>query len=130
MTTQYNHGDNLGISSIWQQGSTFAWSNRCGEGCGLSSFEAAATEAEEALLSASANKVVETTLRLISAEFTDKFVAHAAVCEFNCDDNTPTLHIDLWRGLDISDLPERVAGLNVVAEGSWEGGRSYSLQIP
>lgn len=129
MTIQFNHGDNLGISSIWQQGSTFAWSNRCGEGCGLSSFEAAATEAEETLLSVSAYKVAETTLRLISAELTEQLVAHAVVCEFNCDDNTPTLHIDLWNGVDITDLPERVASLNVVAEGSWDGGRSYSLQI-
>lgn len=129
MTTQYNHGNNLGISSIWQQRSTFAWANRCGEGCGLSSFEAAVTEAEETLLSASANKVTESTLRLISAELTEQLVAHAAVFEFNCDDNTPTLHIDLWAGLDISDLPERVAGLKVVAEGNWDGGRSYSLQI-
>ena len=55
--------------------------------------------------------------------------AHVAVCEFSAEDNTPTLHIDLWRGHDLSDLPEAVASLEVACEGFWDGGRSYSLQI-
>ena len=62
---------------------------------------------------------------LIPADLT----AHVAVCEYSSEDNTPTLHIDLWRGHDLSDLPEAVASLAVACEGHWDGGRSYSLQI-
>jgi hypothetical protein len=56
-------------------------------------------------------------------------VAHIALCEFSAEDSTPTLHIDLWRGLDLSDLPDVVADLEIVAEGHWDGGISYSLQL-
>lgn len=49
MKTEYNHGNLLGISNIWQDRSTWAWSNRTGEGCGEPSFEAAVTAAEAAL---------------------------------------------------------------------------------
>lgn len=62
---------------------------------------------------------------LISAEL----AAHVAVCEYSAEDNTPTLHVDLWRGHDISDLPEAVASLTVALAGHWDGGRSYSLQL-
>lgn len=55
--------------------------------------------------------------------------AHVAVCEYSAEDNTPTLHIDLWRGHDLGDLPEAVALLAVACDGHWDGGRSYSLQI-
>lgn len=68
-------------------------------------------------------------LRALTAIIPAKLAAHVAVCEFSSDDSTPTLHIDLWRGSDISDLPEAVAGLSVANEGFWDGGRSYSLQI-
>jgi hypothetical protein len=57
-------------------------------------------------------------------------LAEACVCEFSSDDNTPTLHIYLWRGYDLSDLPQSIAGLDVAADGNWDGGKSYSLQIP
>lgn len=55
--------------------------------------------------------------------------AHVAVCEYSCEDSSPTLHIDLWRGHDLHELPEAVASLTVVSEGHWDGGRSYSLQL-
>lgn len=69
------------------------------------------------------------TLREFAALISDELAAHVAVCEFSAEDNTPTLHIDLWRGYDLSDLPAPVASLTVVSEGSWDGGRSYSLQL-
>ena len=55
--------------------------------------------------------------------------AHVAVCEYSAEDSTPSLHIDLWRGHDLHELPEAVASLTVVSEGHWDGGRSYSLQL-
>jgi hypothetical protein len=69
------------------------------------------------------------TLREISALIPDHMAAHVAVCEFSSEDNTPTLHIDLWRGYDLHELPESVASLTVAIEGNWDGGRSYSLQL-
>ena len=69
------------------------------------------------------------TLRELSTLISDELAAHVAVCEFSAEDNTPTLHIDLWRGNDLSDLPASVGALTVVCEGGWDGGRSYSLQI-
>lgn len=70
------------------------------------------------------------TLRNLSTLISNDMAAHVAVCEYSAEDNTPTLHIDLWRGLDLCDLPEQVAALTVVCEGHWDGGRSYSLQLP
>ena len=68
-------------------------------------------------------------LNNLAALISTEMAAHVAVCEFSAEDSTPTLHIDLWRGYDISDLPEAVADLSVAAEGDWDGGRSYSLQL-
>jgi len=69
------------------------------------------------------------TLRLISELIPSTIAAHVAVCEFSSEDDTPTLHIDLWRGYDLCDLPQAVVKLEVAAEGGWDGGRSYSLQL-
>jgi hypothetical protein len=55
------------------------------------------------------------------------FAAHVVV--YSAKDATPSLHIDLWRGHDLHDLPEAVAALAIVTEGYWDGGRSYSLQL-
>ena len=40
-------------------------------------------------------------------------VAHAVICEFSAEDAMPTLHIDLWRGSELCDLPEAVARLEL-----------------
>ena len=69
------------------------------------------------------------TLRLISELIPSSMAAHVAVCEFSAEDSTPTLHVDLWRACDLSDLPQAVAKLAIAAEGNWDGGRSYSLQL-
>jgi len=57
-------------------------------------------------------------------------VAHIALCEFSAEDNTPTLHLDLWRGKTLDDVlfQRDLNALDIVAEGHWDGGRSYSLQ--
>ena len=68
-------------------------------------------------------------LRNLSNTISAELAAHVAVCEFSSEDSTPTLHIDLWRGNDLCDLPSSVASLMVVAEGGWDGGRRYSLQL-
>jgi hypothetical protein len=69
------------------------------------------------------------TLRELSTLISNDMAAHVAVCEYSAEDNTPTLHIDLWRGFDLCDLPEQVASLELACEGNWDGGRSYSLQL-
>lgn len=67
-------------------------------------------------------------LRAIAVEIPETIAPHCAVCEFSSEDSTPTLHLDLWRGHDLGDLPQ-VNGLTVAAEGHWDGGRAYSLQL-
>lgn len=69
------------------------------------------------------------TLVYFSTLIPKNIAAHVAVCEFSSEDSTTTLHIDLWRGFDLSDLHPCVATLNCVDEGTWDGGRSYSLQL-
>lgn len=70
-----------------------------------------------------------TFLNDLAAMIPADLASHVAVCEYSAEDNTPTLHVDLWRGHDLSDLPEAVASLVVASDGHWDGGRSYSLQI-
>jgi len=70
------------------------------------------------------------TLHEISTLIPQAMAPHCAVCAYSAEYDTPTLHIDLWRGLDLCDLPEQVAALTVACEGYWDGGRSYSLQLP
>ena len=75
--------------------------------------------------------VMKATIALtnLAALVQSSIAAHVAVCEYSAEDSTPTLHIDLWRGYDLSDLPQAVADLVVATEGHWDGGRSYSLQL-
>jgi hypothetical protein len=56
--------------------------------------------------------------------------AHVAACEFSSEDDTPTLHIDLWRDYDLHHLSQEINALEIASEGHWDGGRSCSLQIP
>lgn len=129
MKTEYNHGNLLGISNIWQDRSTWAWSNRAGESCGEPSFEAAVTAAESVLLEARDKRMATEALRELSPLLTEDQAEHVVVCEFSAEDDTPTLHVYLWRGLDISDLPSQIASLRIASEGHWDGGRTYSLQL-
>ena len=55
-----------------------------------------------------------------------QILENACLCEFSAEDSTPTLHITLWRGYDLGDLPD--TGLEIVAEGFSDIGRTYSLQ--
>lgn len=50
MKTEYFH-PSYGISNIWSpnDGRSWSWANRCGEGCGEPTFEAAVAAAESAL---------------------------------------------------------------------------------
>lgn len=126
MKTEIRH--HSGISNVWSAdgGATYNWANAAGEGCGEPTFEAAATAAEAALTwKADANAALRELAALIPANL----AAHVAACEYSADDDTPTLHVDLWRGHDLSDLPQAVASLVVACEGNWDGGRSYSFQF-
>lgn len=55
-----------------------------------------------------------------------KIIESAVVCEFSAEDSTHTLHLSLWRGNDLCDLPD--TSLEIVAEGFNNIGRVYSLQ--
>jgi hypothetical protein len=57
-------------------------------------------------------------------------VAFASVSGFSAEDETPTLHMNLWRGIDLCDMPPAYSAQKIVAEGHWDGGRTFSLQIP
>lgn len=59
----------------------------------------------------------------------EEIAPNVVVCEFSSEDDTQTLHVDLWRGFDLSDLPCKIASLKVAAEGYWDGGKCYSLQL-
>lgn len=56
-------------------------------------------------------------------------VASATAGAFSAEDDTPTLHLQLWRGVDLCDMPAAYSALQIIAEGHWEGGRTYGLQI-
>ena len=50
MSTEYNHGNGMGISNIWTpDGVTWSWANAHGEGCGELTFDAAVEAAEDAI---------------------------------------------------------------------------------
>lgn len=55
-----------------------------------------------------------------------KIIENATLCEFSAEDDTRTIHITLWRGHDLSDIPD--TNLKIVAEGFSDIGRVYSLQ--
>ena len=63
---------------------------------------------------------------LLSFDPNSEIIEDAAICEFSAEDNTPTMHLTLWRGFDLSDIPD--TGLDIVAEGFSDIGRTYSLQ--
>lgn len=125
MKTEYRH-PHLGISNIWSTGENrWHWSNAAGESCVERSFEEAVFNAERVLRNHVLTKRLNELVELIPAELAPE----ACVGEFSAEDDTPTLHVNLWRGLDLYHLPEAVASLEIAAEGHWEGGRCYSLQV-
>jgi hypothetical protein len=73
------------------------------------------------------NTILKAALELLR---NNSSVASAVLSEFSNDDSTQTLHINLWRGKTLDDvlLERDLNMLEVVTEGSWEGGRCYSVQ--
>jgi hypothetical protein len=63
---------------------------------------------------------------LLAFDPNSQIIENAALCEFSAEDNTPTIHLTLWRGHNLSDIPD--TGLDVVAEGFSDFGPVYSLQ--
>lgn len=109
-----------GTARIYPRSNEWGWTLNDSEGIERTFGDAIAAAEEEG---------IRQTLNNIASTIPKELVSHVAVCEFSSEDSTPTLHVDLWRGNDLCDLPEQVAGLNVVAEGFWDGGRSYSLKL-
>jgi hypothetical protein len=70
---------------------------------------------------------LQTTLEsLLAFDPTSQIIESAALCEFSAEDNTPAIHLTLWRGHSLNNLPD--TGLRVVAEGGCDIGPTYSLQ--
>jgi hypothetical protein len=63
---------------------------------------------------------------LLAFDANSQIIENACVCEFSAEDSTPTIHLTLWRGHNLSDIPD--TGLDIVAEGFSDIGRVYSLQ--
>lgn len=68
-------------------------------------------------------KTLET---LLEFDPNSKIIESAVLCEFSSDDLTPTIHLTLWRGHALSDIPD--TGLNIATEGFCDIGRVYSLK--
>lgn len=65
---------------------------------------------------------------LLSFDPNSQILESAVLCEFSAEDSTPTLHLTLWRGFDLHELP-LPNNLETVSEGFSDIGRVYSLQL-
>jgi hypothetical protein len=63
---------------------------------------------------------------LLAFDPNSQIIENACLCEFSAEDNTPTIHLTLWRGHNLSDIPD--TGLEVACEGFNDIGRTYGLQ--
>jgi hypothetical protein len=116
--TNYRHENITETSRIWPspyRDGSFKWANRNGEG-ESDSFDAAAHEAEEALIFGD----------ILSRLEEQNDVVHEAFLA-DTEDGQTTLEIRLWRGFDLHDLSVSIKPLEVRAEGDGEYGRAYSL---
>jgi hypothetical protein len=75
------------------------------------------------------NNEVTKSLKQIAANISTEVAQSVHVGPYSAEDDTPTMHVELWRKLGISDLPYEAASLDVASEGYGEYGRCYSLQI-
>jgi hypothetical protein len=69
------------------------------------------------------------TLKQIAALIPADVAQSVHVGPYSAEDDTPTLHVELWRKLDLSDMPYEAASLEVASEGFGQYGRCFSLQI-
>lgn len=69
-------------------------------------------------------------LNAIAAQLPDDLVPTCFVGEYSAEDDTPTLHIDIWRRWDLCDLSGDVHLLDIASEGHSDLGPCYSLQLP
>jgi hypothetical protein len=65
---------------------------------------------------------------LLSFDPESQIIENACICEFSAEDPTPTLHLTLWRGHDLHELPIP-HNLETASEGFSDIGRVYSLQL-
>ena len=65
---------------------------------------------------------------LLSFDPNSEIIENAVFCEYSAEDSTPTLHLTLWRGHDLYELP-LPSNLETVSEGFSDIGRVYSLQL-
>ena len=74
------------------------------------------------------NIEVTKSLKQIAANISSGLAQSVHVGPFSAEDDTPTLHVELWRGLRLRDLPYEAASLEVASEGYGQYGCCYSLQ--
>lgn len=119
-TTDYSHANITETSRIWPSpyhNEKFKWANRAGEG-ECDTFEAAALEAEEALIFGDIQD------DLMGEQFEvvrDVFFSSIAGCS--------TIDVCLWNGFTLADVAGDVHLLDIVAEGDDEYGRVYTLAV-
>jgi hypothetical protein len=65
---------------------------------------------------------------LLSFDPNSDILESAVLCEFSAEDPTLALHLTLWRGRDLHELPIP-HNLETVSEGFSDVGRVYSLQL-
>ena len=65
---------------------------------------------------------------LLSFDPNSDIIESACLCGFSSEDDTPTLHLTLWRGRDLYELP-LPSNLEEVSEGFSDIGRVYSIQL-
>jgi hypothetical protein len=119
-TTDYSHANITETSRIWPsayRNGEFKWANRAGEG-ECDTFEAAAREAEEALIFS------DIQCELIGEQFEvvrDVF--------FASHEGRETIEVCLWNGFSLADVSGQVHNLEILLEGGDEWGRVYTLAV-
>jgi hypothetical protein len=119
-TTDYSHANITETSRIWPspyRDGSFKWSNRNGEG-ECDTFEAAALEAEEALIFGDVyNDLLTEQAEVVRDVF---FASH---------EGRESLQVCLWKGFSLSDVSGDVHNLEILLEGGDDWGRVYVLAV-
>lgn len=119
-TTDYSHANITETSRIWPspyRDGSFKWANRAGEG-ECPTFEAAALEAEEALIFSDIyNSLLDEQADVVRDVF------------FGSHEGREIIEIHLWKGYSLADVTGDVHKLEILLEGSDSWGRVYTLAV-
>jgi hypothetical protein len=113
-----------GTANIFEVRTGWGWTLGGSEGI-EDSFEAAVAAAEIEAAWINDQALLEALAESIPADVAEQ----AIVDGISLEDGMPGLHVYLWRGKDVSDLPEAVASMKLVLEGHWDGGRALVFAL-